>query len=174
MRGEACSPGVTQADTDPSRPSSSVMGSNRKPAGDSRMLLIFLMLELELTLDYPNQTVAGRCVSHSFPALTPPPTTFNPLQNSDNPISQMLLNLPHFHVVPCPYSEANDFLSHCCNSHLTEVLDSGFSLLSIHTAFGENFPEYAYKPAAAFRIKSEFLSRAFKAFVNLPSLTSPG
>lgn len=144
------------------------MGSNQKLARDSRLL------ELEGTLDYPNQTVAGRCVSHSFPALTPTPTTFNPLQNSDKPISQTLLNLPHFHVVPCPYSEANDFLSHCCNSHLTEPLDSGFSLLSIHTAFGENFPEHAYKPAAAFRIKSEFLSRAFKAFVNLPSLTSPG
>lgn len=149
MRGEACSPGVAQADTDPSRPSSSVMGSNRKLAGDSRMLLIFLMLlELDWTLDYPNQTVAGRCVSHSFPALTPTPTTFNLLQNSDNPISQMLLNLPHFHVVPCPYSEANDFLPHCCNSHLNELLDSGFSLLSIHIAFGENFPEHAYKPAA--------------------------
>lgn len=162
MRGEACSPGVAQADTDPSRPSSSVMGSSRKLAGDSRMLLIFLMLlELEWTFDYPNQTVAGRCVSHSFPVLTPTPTTFNPLQNSDSPISQMLLNLPHFHVVPCPYSEANDFLPHCCNSHFTEILDSGFSLLSIHTAFGENFPEHAYKPAAAFRIKSEFLSRVF-------------
>lgn len=162
MRGEACSPGVAQADTDPSRPSSSVMGSNRKLAGDSRMLLIFLMLlELEWTFDYPNQTVAGRCVSDSFPVLTPTPNTFNPLQNSDSPISQMLLNLPHFHVVPCPYSEANDFLPHCCNSHFTEILDSGFSLLSIHTAFGENVPEHAYKPAAAFRIKSEFLRRVF-------------
>lgn len=97
-----------------------------------------------------NQTAAGRSVHRSFPALTPTPTTLNPAQSC---FLNAFESASFPSLVPCPYPEANDFHPHYCISHLTELLASGFTFLSTHTAFGENFPEHAYNSAAAFRMK---------------------